>query len=59
MLFGKLGISELVLILLIVLIVFGPTKLPQLGKALGTGLKELKSHASKISGNTTKDDARE
>lgn len=33
--FGRLGTTELLLILGIVLLIFGPTKLPKLGKALG------------------------
>lgn len=41
--FGGLNIGELVLILIIALVVFGPSKLPQLGKALGSGLKEFKN----------------
>lgn len=37
-----LGIPELVFIFVIALIVFGPKKLPDLGKALGRGLAEFK-----------------
>lgn len=37
-----LGVPELVIILVIALIIFGPSKLPQLGKSLGQGLRELK-----------------
>lgn len=55
MLFGKLGASELILILIIVLVVFGPSRLPELGRSLGKGMRELKSHASKISGDITED----
>jgi len=39
----NIGIPGLVLILIIALIVFGPAKLPQLGKAAGQTLKEFKS----------------
>lgn len=38
-----LGIGEIVVILLVALIIFGPKKLPELGKNLGKGLKGLKS----------------
>ncbi|MBU0568004.1 twin-arginine translocase TatA/TatE family subunit [bacterium] len=38
-----LGLPELVVILLIILIVFGVGRLPQVGKALGKGIKEFKS----------------
>ena len=37
-----LGMPELVVIFVIALIVFGPKKLPDLGKALGRGLAEFK-----------------
>jgi len=38
-----LGLPEIIIILVIVLIIFGPTKLPQLGKALGEGIRSLRS----------------
>ena len=47
--FGKLGTPELVLILFIALVVFGPGKLPEIGKALGKAIGEFKGHANKIS----------
>jgi sec-independent protein translocase protein TatA len=39
---GSLGPTELLLILLIVIIIFGARKLPDLGKSLGDGIKNLK-----------------
>lgn len=42
---GALEPPHLIVILVIVLIIFGPGKLPQLGKALGDGIRELK-HAT-------------
>ena len=36
------GIQELLVILLIVIIIFGASKLPQLGKGLGEGIKNFK-----------------
>lgn len=39
---GNLGIPELILILVIVLIVFGAGKLPQIGDALGKGIRNFK-----------------
>ncbi|MBT6843038.1 MAG: TatA/E family twin arginine-targeting protein translocase [Candidatus Melainabacteria bacterium] len=38
-----IGIPELIVILVIALIIFGPKKLPELGKNLGKGLKSFKS----------------
>ena len=39
---GALEPPHLILVLVLVLIIFGPGKLPQLGKAVGDGLRELK-----------------
>lgn len=47
-----LGVPELVLILIIGLVVFGPGRLPDIGKALGKSIKEFKS------ANNEKDNAR-
>lgn len=41
-----MGMPELILILVIALVVFGPKKLPEIGKALGKGLKEFKQETS-------------
>jgi len=46
--FGKMGTAELVLILGIALVIFGPGKLPEIGKALGKAIGEFKGHANKI-----------
>ena len=40
--FGRLGFGEIILILLVLLIVFGPRRLPELGSALGKGIREFK-----------------
>lgn len=37
-----LGVQELLIILLIVLVIFGASKLPQLGKGLGEGIRNFK-----------------
>lgn len=39
---GNIGVPGLILILVIALIVFGPNKLPELGRAVGRTLKEFK-----------------
>lgn len=51
---GKIGIQELIIILIIALLIFGPKKLPQLGKAMGAtihnfrrGLKRGQKEAAK------------
>lgn len=40
--FGSLGIQELLLIMVVVLIVFGPRKLPEVGRLLGKALGEFR-----------------
>lgn len=46
--FGKIGTGELILILAIALIVVGPGKLPDLGKALGKSISEFKKFSNEI-----------
>ncbi len=46
-----LGPTELIIILVIVLVIFGPRKLPQLGKALGDGIKSLRGAAKGVRGD--------
>jgi sec-independent protein translocase protein TatA len=40
---GKLGLPEILIILAIALLIFGPSKLAGLGKGLGEGIKNFKS----------------
>ncbi len=46
--FNNIGVSGLILILILALIVFGPAKLPQLGRALGDTLREFRNSAKEI-----------
>lgn len=46
--FGSLGMPELVIIFVIALIVFGPRKLPELGKSLGKSLAEFKRASNEL-----------
>lgn len=52
--FGSLGFQELLLILLIVIIIFGASKLPQLGRGIGEGIKNFRESLRSSSGK--KDD---
>ena len=45
--FGSLGIWEILLIVLIVALLFGGKKLPELGKGLGDGIKNFKNSLKK------------
>ena len=45
---GSIGMPELIIIFLIALIVFGPRKLPELGRSLGKGLAEFKRATNEL-----------
>ncbi len=44
----NLGTTELLLILALVLLIFGPSKLPQIGNAIGKGIRELRKASRDI-----------
>ena len=50
-----LGITEIVIILAVVLLVFGPSKLPQLGKSIGGAIKNFKGAISNDKGGADKE----
>jgi sec-independent protein translocase protein TatA len=52
----RLGTTELILILGIALVIFGPSKLPELGRSIGKALSEFKSQANKVT-DEFKDDS--
>lgn len=53
---GKIGVTEVLVILLIVLVVFGPTQLPKLSKTLG---KTISSFKKGMEDELSKDDKEE
>jgi len=50
--FSNIGFPGLILILVAVLILFGPKKLPEIGKALGETLKEFKKSTRELTDDT-------
>ena len=46
--FGNIGFPELLIILTIALLVFGPRKLPEVGKSLGKALREFRRTSDEI-----------
>ena len=48
---GQLGFSEMLMIFVIALLVFGPKKLPELGKSLGKGIREFKKATEELKAN--------
>jgi TatA/E family protein of Tat protein translocase len=46
--FGPIGMPELIIILVIALIIFGPRKLPELGKSLGRSINEFKKASNEL-----------
>lgn len=46
--FGSIGMPELIIILVIALIIFGPRKLPELGRSLGRSIGEFKKASNEL-----------
>ena len=44
--FGSLGMPELIVIFVVALVVFGPSKLPELGKSLGEAIRGFRKSVS-------------
>jgi TatA/E family protein of Tat protein translocase len=55
--FGPIGMPELIIIFVIALIIFGPRKLPELGKSLGRSLGEFRRASNELK-NTLEEEVR-
>ena len=55
--FGSIGMPEMLIILIIALIIFGPRKLPELGRSLGKSLAEFKKASNELR-NTLEEEIR-
>lgn len=54
---GKIGLWEILLILAVALIVFGPAKLPELGRSIGNGLREFRKATSELKDTISLEDS--
>ena len=45
---GRIGFQELLIVFGLALLIFGPSKLPEIGKSLGKGIREFKSASKDI-----------
>jgi sec-independent protein translocase protein TatA len=57
--FGSIGGPELVLIFIVALLIFGPRKLPELGRMLGKGMSEFRRAANDLKDSLETEVARE
>ena len=53
--FSNIGIPGLILILVLALIIFGPKKLPEIGKAVGQTLSEFKKSARELTSDAVEE----
>jgi sec-independent protein translocase protein TatA len=50
---GWIGLPELIILLIVLLLIFGPKRLPEMGRSLGKGMREFKDS---VTGNDKNDD---
>ncbi|MGM8216397.1 twin-arginine translocase TatA/TatE family subunit [Bacillaceae bacterium W0354] len=55
---GQIGLPGLILILIVLLLIFGPSKLPEIGKAFGSSLKEFKKATNDLMSDDSKDESK-
>ncbi|MFQ5905568.1 MAG: twin-arginine translocase TatA/TatE family subunit [bacterium] len=57
--FGTIGWQEILLIFLVVLLLFGARRLPEVGKAFGKGIREFRNAVKDVTRELEKDDREE
>ncbi len=55
--FGNLGATEILLIALVVLLLFGAKRLPDIAKGIGKGIKDFKKEINSVTDNITTDNS--
>lgn len=53
---GKIGLWEILLVLVVALVIFGPNKLPEMGRSIGNGLKEFRKATKDLKDSISLDD---
>jgi sec-independent protein translocase protein TatA len=48
---GFIGVPELIVLAIVLLLIFGPKRLPEIGKSMGKGMREFKESVSGITGD--------
>lgn len=56
---GNIGLPEILIVLVLVLIIFGPKRLPELGRSIGHGIREFRGSISGENESETKPPALE
>jgi sec-independent protein translocase protein TatA len=52
--FGNIGAGEMIFVLVVLLLVFGAKRLPEIGSSLGKGIREFKRSVNEMQGEITK-----
>jgi len=54
--FGPIGLPEMLIIVLIIILIFGATRLPEIGRGLGKGIRNFKESVKDGTSDHKKDD---
>jgi sec-independent protein translocase protein TatA len=54
--FGPIGLPEMLIIVLIIILIFGATRLPEIGRGLGKGIKNFKESVKDGTSDSKKDE---